>query len=1189
MVIIDLILIFLFIQKNKAQIQYYPKHLADDKYPFGLPSTCNNYYYFVIASTYIIRINKDTDERECDGHSSLLTYSNSIIYCADKSNNSYYFYQQKFYSIKCNINYISLSLFSQNSYSGNYIGSITLENEIAIYGINSNKLVILKQKDDNDFQQYEFDIENMQKVSCKYLGYKKFICAININDDIQIYILNYENNDVYYFSTGYDTKELALYDTTISLTTKILCRQDKGNDKKVICYFFRINNLDDNRGNSEYGQESLIFISKVNDFSEKDCCFSEFNNEYLFCCGIKDYIICYRINENLSIIKQFNPSISGRNTYLSIITDNLCATFFFMNGTTNIYEYKICIPNCIYKEYSFYNSLNENKINSEKEKLDNLFEIKTNNIYLSFDDAPYDFGYFSLQKYSYIDKITNSSKIKIGYNDYIINFNITNKEKINFNAIIINYTLSIDNDEAYTKKCQIKFNFPLPLCYDSCETCSIDIYSSNNTNHNCEKCKENYFPSPIIKSNCYTLEEKEINWYFNSDKKEFGLCDEDCKSCSGPSKNECLSCYNNLYLYLGHCQNQNESDFSANLINESYNYTKNDFKQLMKELEIYEQNKRQNMSKEEEIKYYNNLMKIIEKIFTDNYDTSNMDNGEYQIIKTEKMNITLTTLQNQNIDTNQNMTTIDLGTCENLLRNYYNLSNNETLYMKKYDVFQEGYSIPKVEFDIYSKLSETNLTKLNLTVCKNSKIKISIPIKLSENIDKLNPKSDYYNDICYTTTSEYDTDITLKDRKNDFIDKNKTLCQDDCEFLNYDNEKNKVECSCNVKESSSSIADIKINKAELLKNFKDIKNIANLNFLLCYKKLFNKDGIINNIGCYILIFIIIFHIISIFVFYLNDFKIIKKKIEEIIFGINKEKIFDKNEKCKIDEYKNKPNEISIYNKNKKRKKSGKKQIKNKKIKDNNTNLKIISKNNKINKSSDDKEEKNLSNYIEDEINELSYHLAIKYDKRVFCQYYNSLIKAKHNLIFAFFNNNDYNSKIIKIDLFFIGYSIEYIVNALFYNDDTMHKIYKSKGEFDFEYQIPIVVYSTLISTVVNTPLNFLSLTNDAIIDFKQDKSKNNIMKNAKSLENKLKARVILFFILGFLFLYCFWYYISMFCVIYKNTQMHLLKDTLMSFGLSLIFPFGYYLLPGFFRIPALSNSKNKRECLYSFSKFLQPF
>ena len=89
-----------------------------------------------------------------------------------------------------------------------------------------------------------------------------------------------------------------------------------------------------------------------------------------------------------------------------------------MNGENKIYEYKICIPNCIYKEYSFNNSLNENKINSEKEKLSNLFEIKTNNTYLSFDDAPYDFGYFSLQKNSYIDKITNSSKIKINFIDY---------------------------------------------------------------------------------------------------------------------------------------------------------------------------------------------------------------------------------------------------------------------------------------------------------------------------------------------------------------------------------------------------------------------------------------------------------------------------------------------------------------------------------------------------------------------------------------------------------------------------------------------------------------------------------------------------------------------------------------------------------------------------------------------------
>ena len=63
----------------------------------------------------------------------------------------------------------------------------------------------------------------------------------------------------------------------------------------------------------------------------------------------------------------------------------------------------------------------------------------------------------------------------------------------------------------------------------------------------------------------------------------------------------------------------------------------------------------------------------------------------------------------------------------------------------------------------------------------------------------------------------------------------------------------------------------------------------------------------------------------------------------------------------------------------------------------------------------------------------------------------------------------------------------------------------------------------------------------------------------------------------------------MFGAIYRNTQLHLLKDTLISFGLSLIYPFGFYLLPGFFRISALSDHKKKRKYLYNFSKILQIF
>ena len=89
------------------------------------------------------------------------------------------------------------------------------------------------------------------------------------------------------------------------------------------------------------------------------------------------------------------------------------------------------------------------------------------------------------------------------------------------------------------------------------------------------------------------------------------------------------------------------------------------------------------------------------------------------------------------------------------------------------------------------------------------------------------------------------------------------------------------------------------------------------------------------------------------------------------------------------------------------------------------------------------------------------------------------------------------------------------------------------------------------------------------------------------MKGKLKIKFALYFIFSGIFLLFFWYYLSMFGAVYRNTQSHLLNDTLFSFGLSLIYPLGIYLLPGLFRIPALKDPERKKECLYKFSKILQ--
>ena len=484
----------------------------------------------------------------------------------------------------------------------------------------------------------------------------------------------------------------------------------------------------------------------------------------------------------------------------------------------------------------------------------------------------------------------------------------------------------------------------------------------------------------------------------------------------------------------------------------------------------------------------------------------------------------------------------------------------------------------------------------------------------------------------------------MKDRKNEYI--NKTVCQDDCDFSDYNYTTQKANCSCKVKESSSSYADMTINKTKLYENFINVKNIANLNLLKCYKQLFSKISMIKNIGSYTILLVIILHIISIFIFYIKQERQIKNKIKEIIFGIQNLELIDKNGKNKGK--KNTKNIIEIENKKKKNKNFDKNKIlsknksKTKKIKKNNkcnnkNNNKIIKKkknisylniNNKASFNNNIKINYDKNNFIKNdfnpqssskrnikknqinsksknpnkiikinnilkfkdvEINALNYDLAFQYDKRSYCQYYISLLKTKHNFIFSFFGCDDYNSKIIKIDLFFVGFTTYYTVNALFFDDDTMHKIYETQGSFNFEYQLPKIIYSSLISLALNTILKLLALSNDSIIEFKNNKAQKDLLNRKLDLELKLRIKFILYFITSFIFLLFFWYYISMFGAIYLNTQFHLLKDTLISFGLSLLYPFGIYLLPGFFRIPALSKHKNKKKYLYQFSKILQFF
>ena len=779
----------------------------------------------------------------------------------------------------------------------------------------------------------------------------------------------------------------------------------------------------------------------------------------------------------------------------------------------------------------------------------------------------------------------------------------------------------ISTDNPY--KCQknlegyyLKNNTYIP-CYYSCKNC-YDV--GDEINHKCIECYSNYILIYDINnySNCY----KVCDYYYYFDSNHNYYCTK---------SDECPNEYNKLIEKKNKCTNNcsNDKTYKYEYNNKCYKSCPNNTQISSNNFDLCEINKikqykynetdllnKITKSNNNSLSDKDNAIKIIKhELFSGTLDSllSNVIAGEKKdiFINDENIIYQITTSDNQNND-NYNISSIKLGECETILKNNYNISENETLLILKMDYFEEGLLIPIIEYEIYSSKTKE---KLNLSPCKDIKINISIPVNINEDVlYKYNLSSDYYNDIC-CISNENGVDITLNRRKKEFNSNNMSLCESSCEYIRYDLDTKNVLCKCEPKNSISLISELVINENKLLNNFIDLKNSLNINIIKCYRVLFTKEGLIYNIGSYVILTIILINILSLIIFIIKGYNLSKKMVKTIVTQktqIKKgKKIHNRNIKK---EHNNNHNTKKIkknyppkryHNKNKKvminivgindnnygksntkiELKSSENIINSKKKKENKMNDTMAYKLNKNNGTNKSNNSQSIVYYNDYELNNLTYEEALKYDHRNYFNYYFSLIKQKQLLIFSFYTYTDYNSKIIKISLFFFSFALYYTINALFFTDSTMNKIYETDGAFNFIYQIPQILYSSIISNIINTLITYLALSEKRIAKLRNE---NRISK--EKVNHLLKCvliKFIFYYILTFLFLIIFWYYLSCFGVVYKNTQMHLIKDTLISFCLTLFYPFGINLIPGIFRISALINNKKEREFLYKVSKILQ--
>ena len=601
------------------------------------------------------------------------------------------------------------------------------------------------------------------------------------------------------------------------------------------------------------------------------------------------------------------------------------------------------------------------------------------------------------------------------------------------------------------------------------------------------------------------------------------------------------------------------------------------------------------------------------------------------------------------LNSSNGLTLIDLGECENLLKKKYNIPLDAELIILKKEKINSEPNDKDIDYEIFDPFS---YEKLNMSICENTHIDLYVPLQLTEEEEKFYKEiseqgydifdlgDKFYREICTPYNSENGTDVLLDDREEFFYYPiaEKMVCQNNCEYSSYSLDTKYMKCECGNGNHLVTL-DIKhLSKENVLQSFLSTLKSTNYKVMRCYNLVFNLKIFVKNYGSIITLLFFVVYVVFMIIYIQKEINPLKVEISKFLFdNKNKEEMVKYNkfgvslyQKIKMTEKENpkirkntkkKGNfppkkqitkkSAQVYSTGKARKTSensnidimGKSSRTN--LKKKTTNLpkkttkseKDSSKRNKNNKQSMDKfnesdeeelqKNKSLDNF---ELNNLDYDEACELDKRGLCKTYWSVLLREHIFIFTFFTFYDYNLFYIKIERFLTLVCVEMTVNGLFFVHESMHRKYVNGEELTFVQKIPQLLFTLIASHIIEVILCFMGMTDVHVYQIKEiskiEKSREKII----DIIDKIKRKLVWFFVFTFLLFLFNWYFISAFCAVYQNTQKIFLRDSAISFLTSMIDPFIIYGVTSLLRfISLLACCKKKLGCIYKLSDLIPIF
>ena len=326
-----------------------------------------------------------------------------------------------------------------------------------------------------------------------------------------------------------------------------------------------------------------------------------------------------------------------------------------------------CIDNLRFYNESIYNT-------NCYEKCDLYYYFDEFNNFHCFNLCPIEYSKIILCKNKCIDRCDKDDIYKYEYNNtcYINCPNGTykledNQDKICYDINPDGYFLDIDN-KIYKK------------CYETCNKCDI---GGNITNHNCLECKENFIAhkNNLNTLNCYNR----CDYYFYFDKSNEYHCTNKQKCPERYNKlikndNKCVNNCTNDDIYKYDYKNICHKDCPPGTIINETNYICIDINTSYIILDERDE--------------------IINKFRNEFIDKFDYNDNKQDIIKNEKgLSLQITNTDNQKITKYRNISTINLSTCEEKLKEAYHISESLPLIIFKIDYFSTD-SLSKILFYI---------------------------------------------------------------------------------------------------------------------------------------------------------------------------------------------------------------------------------------------------------------------------------------------------------------------------------------------------------------------------------------------------------------------------------------------------------------------------------------------------------